>query len=175
MAVLPIVKYGDPLLRKRTRKVTDIQSLQPLLEDMFETMYEEEGMGLAANQVGLDLNFAVIDITHNDEDDYPRVIVNPEILETSGDYDMEEGCLSIPEIRATISRPEKILVQYQDETGEIHKEYVEGLLARVIQHEVDHLNGVYYIDHLTPTKLAILDKRLSEISEKGVPSSGITL
>jgi peptide deformylase len=175
MAVMPIVKYGDPLLRKRTQKVTDIQSVQPLLEDMFETMYEEEGMGLAANQVGLDLNFAVIDITQTEEDDYPRVIVNPEILETSGGYEMEEGCLSIPEIRATISRPEKILVQYQDETGELHKEYVEGLLARVIQHEVDHLNGVYYIDHLTPTKLAILDKRLSEIAEKGVPSSGITL
>lgn len=175
MAVMPIVKYGDPLLRKRTQLVTDIQSIQPLLEDMFETMYEEEGMGLAANQVGLDMNFAVIDISHTDEKDYPRVIINPEILDTVGSYEMEEGCLSIPEIRATISRPERILVRYQDDTGESHEEHVEGLLARVIQHEIDHLNGVFYIDHLTPAKLAILDKRLSEISEKGAPSSGINL
>lgn len=175
MAVMPIVKYGDPLLRKRAQPVTDVQSIQSLLEDMFETMYEEEGMGLAANQVGLDMNFAVIDISHADEDDYPRVIVNPEILESSGGYEMEEGCLSIPEIRATISRPEKILVKYQDESGQLHEEHLEGLLARVFQHEVDHLNGVFYIDHLTPAKLAILDKRLSEIVERGVPSSGITL
>jgi peptide deformylase len=175
MAVMPIVKYGDPLLRKRIQPVTDIQSIQPLLEDMFETMYEEEGMGLAANQVGLDLNFAVIDISHVEEDDHPRVIVNPEILNTAGSYEMEEGCLSIPEIRATISRPEEILVRYQDETGESHEEHVNGLLARVIQHEVDHLNGIFYIDHLTSTKLAILEKRLSEIAERGAPSSGITL
>lgn len=175
MAILPIVKYGDPLLRKRTQQVTDIQSVQPFLKDMFETMYEEEGMGLAANQVGLDMNFAVIDISHSEEDDYPRVIINPEILKTVGSYEMEEGCLSIPEIRATISRPEKILVHYLDDTGKSHEDHVEGLLARVIQHEVDHLNGVFYIDHLTPAKHAILDKRLSEIAERGVPSSGITL
>ena len=84
MAVLPIVKYGDPLLRKKAVLVTDIQAVPNLLDDMFETMYERDGMGLAANQVGLDMNFAIIDISHEEEDEYPRVIINPEIRESSG-------------------------------------------------------------------------------------------
>jgi len=175
MAVLPIVKYGDPLLRKKTELLTDVQAVPGLLEDMFETMYEEAGMGLAANQVGLDMNFAIIDISHEEEDEYPRVIVNPEIRESSGGDDLEEGCLSIPEIRATISRAEKVLLHYQNVTGDTRQEQFEGLLARVIQHEVDHLNGVFYIDHLTPAKRAMIGKRLAEIAATGTPSTGITL
>ncbi|MFC1543474.1 peptide deformylase [Candidatus Neomarinimicrobiota bacterium] len=175
MAHLPIVKYGDALLRKKMAAVFDIQTVQGLLDDMFDTMYEESGMGLAANQVGLDLNFAIIDITPEEADESPRIIINPEILESSGNDDQEEGCLSIPEIRATISRPETVLLRYQDLTGETHQERFNGLLARVIQHEVDHLNGVFYIDHLTPAKRALIDKRLVEIAETGMPSSGITL
>ncbi len=175
MAVLPIVKYGDPILRRKTELVTDVQAVPGLLDDMFETMYEEAGMGLAANQVGLDMNFAVIDISHEEDDESPRIIINPVILESSGSDDREEGCLSIPEIRATISRPEEVLVQYQDPTGETHQEQFDGLLARVIQHEVDHLNGVFYIDHLTPVKRSMIDKRLAEIAETGAPSTGITL
>ncbi|UCH63078.1 MAG: peptide deformylase [Fidelibacterota bacterium] len=175
MAVLPIVKYGDPLLRKKAERVIDVQTVPGLLDDMFETMYEEAGMGLAANQVGLDMNFAIIDISHEDEGEFPHIIINPEILESSGSDDLEEGCLSIPEIRATISRPEEVLVEYQDPTGETHREQFNGLLARVIQHEVDHLNGVFYIDHLTPVKRAMINKRLAEIAETGAPSTGITL
>ena len=175
MAVLPIVKYGDPLLRKRLEHIAEVKTVLPLLDDMFETMYEEAGMGLAANQVGIDLNFAVIDISHAEEDEGPRVFINPEILESSGHFDMEEGCLSIPEIRATIPRPEKVRARYQDEQGTTREEWFDGLLARVIQHEVDHLNGVFYIDHLTPAKHALLDKRLVEIAETGAPTTGITL
>ena len=175
MAVLPIVKYGDPLLRKKTELLTDVQAVPGLLEDMFETMYEEAGMGLAANQVGLDMNFAIIDISHEEEDECPRIIINPEILESFGSNDQEEGCLSIPKIRATISRPEEVLVQYQDLTGKTREERFNGLLARVVQHEVDHLNGVFYIDHLTPVKRSMIDKRLAEIAETGAPSTGITL
>ncbi len=175
MAVLPIVKYGDPILRRKTELVTDVQAVPGLLDDMFETMYEESGMGLSANQVGLDMNFAVIDISHEEEDESPRIIINPEILESFGSDDREEGCLSIPKIRATIPRPEEVLVQYQDLTGKTHEERFNGLLARVVQHEVDHLNGVFYVDHLTPVKRAMIDKRLAEIAETGAPSTGITL
>jgi len=175
MAVLPIVKYGDPLLRKKAELVTDIQAVADLLDDMFETMYVRDGMGLSANQVGLDMNFAIIDISHEEEDEYPRVIINPEIRESSGSDDLEEGCLSIPEIRASISRAAKVLLHYQEVTGDTRQEQFEGLLARVIQHEVDHLNGVFYIDHLTPAKRAMIDKRLAEIAATGTPSTGITL
>lgn len=175
MAVLPIVRYGDPILRKKTERVTDVQAIPDLLDDMFETMYEEGGMGLSANQVGLDMNFAIIDISHTEKDEYPRIIINPEIRESSGSDDMEEGCLSIPEIRGTISRAEKVFLHYQDVTGDTRQEQFEGLLARVIQHEVDHLNGVFYIDHLTPAKRAMIDKRLAEIAATGAPSTGITL
>ncbi len=175
MAVLPIVIYGDPILRKKTERVTDVQAVRDLLDDMFETMYERDGMGLSSNQVGLDMNFAVIDISREEENEYPRIIINPEILESSGSNDREEGCLSIPEIRATISRADMVILYYQDVTGETHQEQFDGLLARVIQHEVDHLSGVFYIDHLTPAKRAMIDKRLAEIAETGAPSTGITL
>ena len=175
MAVLPIVKFGDPILRTKLKEVEAIPDALELVHDMFETMYEELGMGLSANQVGYDLCFAIIDISHAEEDEYPRIMINPEILESWGSYDMEEGCLSIPEIRGTISRPEKVRVRYLDETGESREEIHEGLLARVIQHEVDHLNGVFYIDHLSPAKRGMIEKRLQEIASTGSPSSGIVV
>ena len=175
MAVLPIVKFGDLLLRRRTAPVTDFEAVRDLVDDMFETMYEEAGMGLAANQVGLHQRFAVIDISHEEEDDFPRVFVNPEIVDASGSYEMEEGCLSIPEIRATITRPDQVRVRYQDENGLDREDRLLGLLGRVIQHEMDHLNGVFFIDHLTPAKRAMIKRRLMEIAETGAPSTGITL
>lgn len=175
MALLPVVKYGDPVLRKKTEPVENISEILDLLDDMFETMYEEGGMGLAANQVGLDMYFAVIDISHAEENETPRVFINMEVLESNGASDMEEGCLSVPDIRATVTRPEKVLLRYQDETGEVHEDQFEGLLSRVIQHEVDHLNGVFFTDHLTPAKRSMINKRLAEIAETGAPSTGIIL
>lgn len=175
MALLPVVKYGDPVLRKKTEPVENISEILDLLDDMFETMYEEGGMGLAANQVGLDMYFTVIDISHAEENETPRVFINMEVLESNGASDMEEGCLSVPDIRATVTRPEKVLLRYQDETGEVHEDQFEGLLSRVIQHEVDHLNGVFFTDHLTPAKRSMINKRLAEIAETGAPSTGIIL
>jgi peptide deformylase len=175
MAQLPITKFGDPILRTKMKRIEDVADAMLLVEDMFDTMYEELGMGLSANQVGHDLCLAIMDISHADEHEYPRIFINPEILESWGRYDMEEGCLSIPEIRGTISRPEKIRVRYMDETGETREEIHNGLLARVIQHEVDHLNGVFYIDHLSPAKRALIEKRLQEIASSGSPSSGIVV
>ena len=175
MALLPVVKYGDPILRKKTAPVENIPGVLDLLDDMFETMYEEGGMGLAANQVGLDMHFAVIDITHEEEEEAPRVFINMKVLESNGTSDMEEGCLSIPDIRATVTRPEMILLRYQDEAGEVREDQFEGLLSRVIQHEVDHLNGIFFTDHLTPAKRSMIIKRLAEIAEMGAPTTGIVL
>lgn len=175
MARLPIVKYGDSILRQKTSPVDRVEDVQPFLEDMLETMYEEAGMGLAANQVGLDMNFMVIDISHTDEDEFPRIFVNAEILDTEGTFDMEEGCLSVPDIRATVTRPEKILLKFQDEDGNEEEQWYEGLLSRVIQHEVDHLKGVLFTDYLTPAKRVLITKRLAEIAETGAPSTGIIL
>ncbi len=175
MAVLPVVKFGDPILREKTEQVTEIKEALELVDDMFETMYEEAGMGLAANQIGVDLNFMVVDITNDDEEDLPRIIINPRIVETRDTAEMEEGCLSIPEIRATITRPAQIMLNYMDENGDTHEDLFDGLLARVIQHEVDHLNGVFFTDYLTPAKRSLINKRLMEIAETGAPSTGIIL
>ena len=176
MAVLPVVKFGDPILRKKTEPVTNIQDAVALADDMFDTMYEEAGMGLAANQIGMSLNFMVVDISQVEEQDgRPLIIINAKILETRGQADMEEGCLSIPDIRATITRPAEIALGYLDEDGKAQEDSFDGLLARVIQHEVDHLNGVFFTDYLTPAKRSLINKRLTEISETGAPSTGIIL
>ena len=175
MPALPVIKYGAPILRKKTATVADAADAAVHLEDMLETMYEESGMGLAANQVGLDMNFMVIDISHVEEDEYPRLFINPEIVGQEGTADLEEGCLSVPDIRATITRAEKVLLHYQDEDGADREDWFVGLLSRVIQHEVDHLNGILFTDYLTPAKRGLINKRLAEIAETGAPSTGIIL
>lgn len=175
MPALPVIKYGDPILRRKTAPVAAAADATPYLEDMLETMYEESGMGLAANQIGLDMNFMVTDISHVEEDEYPRLFVNPEIIDEEGTSDLEEGCLSVPEIRATITRAEKVLLHYQDEDGADREEWFDGLLSRVIQHEVDHLNGILFTDYLTPAKRGMINKRLAEIAATGAPSTGIIL
>ncbi len=175
MALLSVVKYGDPILRKKTAPVTDPSSVLEYIDDMLETMYEEGGMGLAANQVGLDMKFMVVDIGHAVEDEAPRIFINAEIIGTEGEFDMEEGCLSVPEIRAMLTRPEQIELKFTDEEGNEQVETFNGLISRVIQHEVDHLNGVFFTDYLTPAKRSLITKRLAEIAETGSPSTGIVL
>ena len=111
MAVLPVVKFGDPILRKKTEPVINIQDAVALADDMFDTMYEEAGRGLAATQIGMSLNFMVVDISQVEEQDgRPLIVINAKILETRGQADMEEGCLSIPDLRATITRPAEIVL-----------------------------------------------------------------
>ncbi|MFQ6614048.1 MAG: peptide deformylase [Fidelibacterota bacterium] len=149
MAVRPIVHYGDPILRKRCKPVRDFQSLEPLLEDMFDSMYEAEGIGLAANQIGLDRHCFIIDVTHTEEAEEPIVFVNSKLIESRGDSEYEEGCLSLPGIQLNINRPEFVTVEYQDESGNKHTGEFGGLLARAIQHEMDHLNGVMIVDHVS--------------------------
>ncbi|MBT3216229.1 MAG: peptide deformylase [Candidatus Marinimicrobia bacterium] len=165
MAVIPVTKLGNPILRKKCNQVTDFSGIPKIVDDMFDTMYEKEGIGLAGNQVGLDLNLCVIDISHTEEDDVPHVFVNGEILERDGEYLMEEGCLSVPDVRLEFNRAERIRFRYQDINGDSYENYFDGLLARVIQHEIDHLNGNLIIDHVSKLVRMQHRKQLNEIKQ----------
>ena len=174
---LPVLKYGNPILREKVQILEDFTNLPNMVAQMIETMDAERGIGLAANQVGWNVNLMVIDTRHynEDEDGEYHIIANAEILSSEGESIMEEGCLSIPDIRAEIKRPETILLKYQDMKQNIHEKYFSGLVSRVIQHELDHLNGKLFIDYLSQTKRMLINKRLLEISKAGRPSSSIIL
>ena len=172
-----ILKYGDPLLRKKVEDVTDFTNLPNLVKQMFITMYEESGIGLAANQIGFSLNILVLDTSNlnGEEHSKPYILINTEIIESIGSSTMEEGCLSVPDIRAEIKRPETIIIKFQDLEQNFHEESFTGLPSRVIQHELDHLNGKFFVDYLSPAKKMLIKKRLLEISKNGNPSTGIIL
>jgi peptide deformylase len=163
MAVLNVVQYGSPILRKECEPVTDYSVLPKIIQDMFDTMYEQEGIGLAANQVGIDMNLMIIDVSHTDEVDEAHIFVNGKILESFGESELEEGCLSIPEIRLPIKRPESIRFKYQLPDGSDQVEEFDGLLARAIQHEVDHLKGVFIIDRVSRLMALQYRKKLKQI------------
>jgi len=163
MAVLNVVQYGSPILRKECKPVTDYSVLPKIIKDMFDTMYEQEGIGLAANQVGIDMNLMIIDVSHTDEVDEAHIFVNGKILESFGESELEEGCLSIPEIRLPIKRPESIRFKYQLPDGSDQVEEFDGLLARAIQHEVDHLKGVFIIDRVSHLMALQYRKKLKQI------------
>ena len=166
MSLMEVVHYGDSILRKKCKEVKAFENLRTLIDDMFDTMYEENGIGLAANQVGIDLNLFIIDISDVEkEGESIHVFINGEIIESSGESWFEEGCLSIPDVRLDVKRPEKILFKYQDENGTTHIDKIEGLLSRAIQHEVDHLNGIFIIDRVTTTKKLSVDKELKAIKK----------
>ena len=166
MALMEVVHYGDPILRKKCKPVEDYKKLSGLIDDMFDTMYEENGIGLAANQVGVDLNLFIIDISDIEEEgESIHVFINGEIIESSGESWFEEGCLSIPDVRLDVKRPETITFKYQDESGHEHAKEISGLLARAIQHEVDHLNGVFIVDRVTTTTKMTVDKTLKAIKK----------
>ena len=175
--ILKIFKYGDPILRKKVEDVTDFTKLPHLVEQMFNTMYEEHGIGLAANQVGYSLNLLVLDTSclEGEEGSKPYIFINSEIIESEGSTIMEEGCLSVPDIRAEIERPETIIIKFQDLEQNFHEETFNGLISRVIQHELDHLKGKLFVDYLSPGKKMLIKKRLLEISKNGSPSTGIIL
>ena len=185
MALLPVVKYGDSILRKKVDKVIDFSQLDKLINDMFDTMYNEKGIGLAANQVGVSLAILVFDIGNYELDEEeinedafasdPRVFINPKIIETIGECSMEEGCLSVPEIRAEVVRAETITLQYDNLDKNSYSETFSGLSARVLLHEIDHLNGKFFTDYLSKSKRMLIQKRLQEIALTGSPSTGIIL
>ncbi len=174
--ILPIVAYGDPVLRKRGKDIEkDYADLDKFLADMFETMYKASGVGLAAPQVGKSIRIFIIDTTpfaededHDDEglDGFKKVFINPEILAEEGEeWDFNEGCLSIPDVREDVWRPEQLTIKYFDENWKEHTETYDGLKARVIQHEYDHIEGVLFTDHLSSLKKRLLKGRLTSISK----------
>jgi len=166
MAVLPIVQYGHPSLRTKAARIEQItDEVKALIEDMIDTMQAAEGIGLAANQVDRPIALCVVDLGLIEEGAAPKPFINPRILEEQGATTMEEGCLSIPGIREDVTRPETIRVSYQTAEGETEETRCGGMLARVLQHEIDHLNGVLFIDRLSPTRRKLLSKRLKRIAE----------
>ena len=168
MSVLEVVNYGNPILRKRCKQVTDFSRLSDFIDDMFDTMYEEEGIGLAANQVGVDLNLFIIDISHTDDNEYPRIFINGEITSSQGESIFSEGCLSIPEVALEVTRPEVISFKYQDINEKWHEEEFDGLLSRAIQHEIDHLNGVLIIDLVSEMQRLKVNKEVKRIKNDSI-------
>ena len=168
MSVLEVVNYGNPILRKRCKQVTDFSRLSDFIDDMFDTMYEEEGIGLAANQVGVDLNLFIMDISHTDDNEYPRIFINGEITSSQGESIFSEGCLSIPEVALEVTRPEVISFKYQDINEKWHEEEFDGLLARAIQHEIDHLNGVLIIDLVSEMQRLKVNKEVKRIKNDSI-------
>jgi peptide deformylase len=181
--LLEIVKYGNPILHKKGKVVTEFSdTISALYQDMLDTMYKEEGIGLAAQQVGLAIQFCVIDVPSHPEypitsilDDQslspqllmPMCLINPKIqFLPSDEYYYEEGCLSFPEIKGDVARPELISVQYQDLDGNPHKLECDGLLGRCIQHEVDHLNGILFTDRMEKDVFSEIKKDIQILRKK---------
>ncbi len=165
MAVRDIVLLGDPVLREPAREVeTFDEELQTLVDDMFATMVAAEGAGLAAPQVGVSLRVLVADVRHSEGEHARAALVNPRVVENGSELDKEpEGCLSIPGVREVVERPWSVVVEGTDPAGEPVRIEAEGLWARVLQHEIDHLNGVLFIDHLSPLKRRMLLKRYRKL------------
>ena len=160
MAVREIKKYPEPVLKKKAAPVTVFDDdLQKLIDDMLETMYAAPGVGLAAPQVGVSKRLAVIDISSREEQ-YPLIVlVNPSILKSEGEIEFEEGCLSIPEYTAKVKRAEQLIVGCSDREGNQMEIEAGGLLAIAIQHEIDHLDGLLFIDRISPIKREFFKKR----------------
>ena len=151
MALLDIIEYPDPILKQQTEAVKDFDAqLVELLENMKETMYDASGIGLAAPQIGLLKRITVIDVS--EERDQPLEVINPEIIAREGEVASEEGCLSIPDYRDTVSRSASVVVRAQDRHGDPFELEADELLAICLQHEIDHLEGILFIDHLSRLK-----------------------
>ena len=164
-----IVKYGDPVLEQLCDPVEefDTPELRQLVEDMFETMQDANGVGLAAPQIGITKRLTVVDCSAGEDPEAKLVLINPEILEKEGEQIGEEGCLSIPGFRGDVKRPRKIAVRARDEKGETFEIEGEDLLARVILHENDHLDGVLFLRHLTPLKRELIKRKIRKLRKKG--------
>lgn len=177
--ILPVVAYGDPVLKKEAEEIDkEFPDLSKLISDMFDTMYEAAGVGLAAPQVGKSIRLFVVDgspfADEEDEEEDPRakgienfkqVFINPVIEEEFGEkWGFKEGCLSIPKLREEVYRHEKVRISYYDENWNLKEEVFDGYAARIIQHEYDHIEGVLFTDHLSPIKKKLIAKKLQNIS-----------
>ncbi len=167
--ILPITIYGNPVLRKKAQPVTpDYPGLKDLISNMFDTLASAEGVGLAAPQVGVSIQLVIIDATPFADDDpeckdFKKVLINPVIVDfpTEEDEQFNEGCLSLPGLSEDVWRPNKVEVKYLDENFEEHHEVWDGMRARISQHEIDHLSGKLYIDHISPIRRRLITGKLN--------------
>ena len=166
MAIREIKKFPDPVLRNKTAAVGAIDDdLCRLIDDMVETMHAAPGVGLAANQVGVPLQVAVIDIGDHEEEGKKRplvVLINPEVLSLEGAVVAEEGCLSVPDFTEKVKRAARVKVRAKDRAGKTFELEADGLMAKALQHEIDHLNGILFIDRLSPIKKSIFRRRMKK-------------
>ncbi len=170
--ILPIYALGQPVLKKVGEEITpDYEGLEQLLSDMWETMYNAHGVGLAAPQIGRAIRLFMVDTVQmmeegKEDEGIKKVFINAQKIEEGGnDWDYEEGCLSIPDVRGDVRRPAQLKIKYQDENFQEHTEIFTGLNARVIQHEYDHIDGVLFTEYLSPLKRRMLKRRLENIKK----------
>ncbi|HYH09362.1 MAG TPA: peptide deformylase [Thermoanaerobaculia bacterium] len=167
--ILPIRKYGDDVLRQPTQRIDTIDaSLHQLIEDMIETMYAAPGVGLAANQVGVSKQLMIIDLSVGKRPGECHVFINPEIVETVGEVTEEEGCLSIPDFVEVVTRPERVRLRYLDRNGEQREMWGEGLMARAMCHEIDHLQGTLFVDYLRGFRKDRILKKIAKLAKSGM-------
>jgi peptide deformylase len=166
--IYPIVKYGDPILEKPSAAITKFDGeLAELAEDMFATMYAAQGIGLAAPQIGKSIRITVVDVTGGKNPEAKIVMVNPEIIHFEGEKREEEGCLSIPGFRGYVVRPQFVTVKAQDGKGEPFEIRGEDLLARAFCHEIDHLNGILFLQHLSMLKRDLIRRKIKKLKKQG--------
>lgn len=176
--ILPILAYGHPNLRKVSEDISpDYPELEKLIENMWETMYFSSGVGLAAPQINKQIRLIVIDANPFSEDypeakDFKKVFINPYIIESEGEpWTFTEGCLSVPDIHEDVERPAKVLLEYEDEDFNPHSEWFDGVLARIIMHEYDHLEGVLFVDRIHPLRKVMNKRKLFDISRGNINTS----
>ncbi len=176
--ILPIVAYGDPVLKKAAQEIDqNYPDLDKLIENMFETMYQAQGVGLAAPQIGESIRLFIVDASPFAEgddgdpacEDFKRVFINPVLFDENGEeWGFEEGCLSIPTIREEVQRKERLKIEYYDENWDLYEEELDGMPARIVQHEYDHIEGVLFTDRISALKRTLLKGKLVDISKGDV-------
>ena len=171
MSIKPLIILPDPILRQVSKPVERVDApLRKLADDMLETMYDAPGIGLAAIQIGEPVRMLVIDLAKEDETPAPQVFINPEVLDSSDARSVyEEGCLSIPDYYAEVERPASVRVKYLDRDGKLQEIEAEGLMATCLQHEIDHLNGVLFIDHISKLKRDMVVKKFKKLAKDKAP------
>ena len=168
MAVLKILHYPDPVLKEKSQTIQKIDaSIRQLVQDMAETMYSAPGVGLAANQVGRAVRLALIDVTPPDQPKQLLVLINPEVVEAEGECMWDEGCLSVPDCNEEVKRHKKVVVRFQNLEGETCEVSGEDLLGIALQHEIDHLNGILFIDRLSPLKRRLIKRKFQKKEKEG--------
>jgi len=174
--IYPIVAYGNPILKREAEEIKEGEDIKDLISDMFDTMDHANGVGLAAPQINKGIRLFVIDSSlmlddESEEKGIRRAFINPIILDEYGDeFSFEEGCLSIPDVRAEVIRPEKLTIEYFDENWKLKEEEFDGMTARVIQHEYDHLEGILFVDYIKGLKKRMVKSKLIDVSKGKVPT-----